>query len=87
MGYRDIPHDHPKSTPLPFTSRSLEDVPGQKRTGEWVTWLTWAEEKGDLIVEVWAEVGREEDELEWLLGSEVASMSLVDPWMKDKILI
>lgn len=32
-------------------------------------------------------MGREEDEVEWLLETEVASISLVDTWMKDKILI
>lgn len=63
MGYKVHYTWPPQEHPLLFTSRSLEDVPGQKRTGEWVTWLTWAEEKGDLIVSKRAEVGREEDEL------------------------
>lgn len=32
-------------------------------------------------------MGGEEDAVEWALESEVASISLVDPWTKDQILI
>ena len=34
-----------------------------------------------------AEVSGEEDAVEWALESEVASIGLVDPWMKDQTLI
>ena len=56
-----------RTTPVAwvFMGRSLEDFPDQERTGAWVALITGAGEEGDLIVEAWAEVGGEEDAVEW----------------------
>lgn len=41
----------------------------------------------DLILEASVEVGGKESVVEWVLESKVASVSLVDSWTKDQILI
>lgn len=48
-----------------YTDRNPEAFQAQERTGIWAALITGAGEEGDMIVEAWAEVGGEEDAVEW----------------------